>query len=149
MNKVSKLGFDCGIRVCYVAKKEIFQDNSRRNIRLIFRQYASPNLNSFNRVNSTQFDYPWQFTTNSLLKLKDRLLEEYRERSFFYLPLRHKIPIPWPISLIVPQYAHHQIMVLNTEELTTIWHFPGQILKVPTLERIESKEAAPPTNLPV
>jgi hypothetical protein len=35
------------------------------------------------------------------------------------------------------------------EELATLWHFPGQILKVPTLERIESKEAAPPTNLPI
>jgi hypothetical protein len=34
------------------------------------------------------------------------------------------------------------------EELATLWHFPGQILKVPSFERIESKEAAPPTNLP-
>jgi hypothetical protein len=146
--KVAKLGFDCGIRVCYVAKKEAFRENARRDIRLIFRQYATPNLNSFNRINATQFDYPWQFTTNSMLKLKDRLLEEYRERSFFYIPFRHKIPIPWPISLIIPQYKHHHIFVLNTEELATIWHFPGQILQVPTLERIESKEAAPPTNLP-
>ncbi|KKP85697.1 MAG: hypothetical protein UR88_C0010G0019 [Candidatus Nomurabacteria bacterium GW2011_GWA1_35_8] len=44
---------------------------------------------------------------------------------------------------------HHHTNVMNTEELATLWHFPGQILKVPTLERIESKEASPPTNLPI
>lgn len=149
--KFLKLGFDCGIRVCYIAKKDIFENNKRRqkDIRLIFRQYASPYLNSFNRINSTQFDYPWEFTTSSMYKLKNRVLEEYRERSFFYPPLRHKVRIPWPISIFFPKFRHHEIFVLNTEELATIWHFPGQTLKVPTLERIESKEASPPTNLPI
>ena len=45
-------------------------------------------------------------------------------------------------------FVHAPTFVLNTEEIATLWHFPGQILKVPTLERIESKEASPPTNLP-
>ncbi|MFZ2072762.1 MAG: hypothetical protein WA101_03215 [Minisyncoccia bacterium] len=148
-NKMSKLIFDCGIRVCYVAKKEAFIDNSRRNLRLIFRQYSLPFVNSFSRLNSTQFQYPWQFTKKSLLKLKDRMLEEYRNRLFFYLPMRHHIPVPWPITIFFPKYSHHKIIVLNTEELATIWHFPGQILKVPTLERIESREATPPSNLPI
>lgn len=149
--KMLKLGFDCGIRACYIAKKDVFENNKRRqkDLRLVFRQYASPYLNSFNRINSTQFDYPWQFTTASMYKLKNRVLEEYRERSFFYPPLRHKIRIPWPVSTFFPKFRHHEIFVLNTEELATIWHFPGQTLKVPTLERIESKEASPPTNLPI
>jgi hypothetical protein len=149
--KMLRLGFDCGIRACYIAKKDVFANNRRRqkDLRLIFRQYASPYLNSFNRINSTQFDYPWQFTTGSMYKLKNRVLTEYRERSFFYPPLRHKIRIPWPISTFFPKFRHHEIFVLNTQELATIWHFPGQVLKVPTLERIESKEAAPPTNLPI
>ncbi|KKU75629.1 MAG: hypothetical protein UY01_C0007G0007 [Candidatus Nomurabacteria bacterium GW2011_GWB1_47_6] len=54
----------------------------------------------------------------------------------------------WPLSLIFHAYFHSQTFVLNAEELATMWHFPGQILKVPTLERIESKEASPPPNLP-
>jgi hypothetical protein len=149
--KMLKIGFDCGIRACYIAKKDVFANNRRRqkDLRLVFRQYASPYLNSFNRINSTQFDYPWQFTTGSMYKLKNRVLEEYRERSFFYPPLRHKVRIPWPISIFFPKFRHHETFVLNTEELATIWHFPGQTLKVPTLERIESKEASPPTNLPI
>lgn len=148
-NKSAKIGFDTGIRLCYIAKKQDFQNNTKRNIRLIFRQYESATLNSFKRVNTTSFSHFWQYTPSSLYKLKDRILLEYRERAFFYPPLMHHLPIPFPVSLFFPKYNHSHISVLNTEELATIFHFPGQILKVPTLERIESKEAAPPTNLPI
>ncbi len=51
--KMTKIGFDTGIRVAYVAKKEIFpfgtRNNNSRNIRLIWRQYSNPYLNSFTR----------------------------------------------------------------------------------------------------
>ena len=96
--------------------------------------------------------------------MANRMLHEYRERAFFHLPLRHHLfhehtfllsshwTHAWYMFIVknffLP-YVHHQTFVLNTEELATVWHFPGQILKVPTLERIESKEASPPTNLPI
>jgi hypothetical protein len=156
--KMLKIGFDTGIRVCYVAKKELFNLNNRRNLRLIFRQYAAPYINELWRINSTQAD---AFSTNffnswfpatsaTITRLADRMLLEYREREFFHPPMRHKIHFPWPFSpYIFPNFFHHHINVLNTEEIASLWHFPGQILKVPTLERIESKEAAPPTNLPM
>jgi hypothetical protein len=155
--KPSKIGFDTGIRVMYVAKKEVFDMSNRRNIRLIFRQFASPDSNELERINSTQGDaYGGIFTISSetVMRLSSRMLLEYQERAFFHPPLRHDLfsthTVPWPLSpMIFPAYKHHKIFVLNTEELATLWHFPGQILKVPTLERIESKEAAPPTNLPI
>lgn len=154
-NKVTKIGFDTGIRICYVAKKEAWNMNNRRNIRLVFRQYANPNLNQLMRFNSTQADaYGGIFSIGpkKVTRLANRMLTEYRERSFFHSALRQKLfgHIPWPISpAIFPNYFQNEIFVLNVEELATLWHFPGQILKVPTLERIESKEAAPPTNLPI
>lgn len=157
--KFLKVGFDTGIRVCYVAKREAFNMTNRRNTRLIFRQYAAPYSNELDRFNSTQAD---AFATGekslssfipatqaTITRLSNRMLEEYREREFFHPPMRHKIHLPWPISpFIFPNFMHHHTIVMNTEELATLWHFPGQILKVPTLERIESKEASPPTNLP-
>lgn len=155
--KMTKVGFDTGIRVCYVAKKEAFNMSSRRNLRLVFRQYSAPYSNELWRINSTQADAFGQnvistffpLSAKKIMRLADRMLEEYREREFFHPPMRHKIHLPWPLSpLIFPNFFHHHINVLNSEELATLWHFPGQILKVPTLERIESKEAAPPTNLP-
>ncbi len=155
--KMLKVGFDTGVRICYVAKKELFNMNNRRNIRLIFRQYAAPYSNELSRINSTQAD---AFSPNlfasffplsraKITRLANRMLLEYREREFFHPPMRHKIRLPWPLSpLIFPNFFHHHTNIMNSEELATLWHFPGQILKVPTLERIESKEASPPPNLP-
>ena len=119
------------------------------------RQFARPDCNEFYRINSAQADaYSGIFSASSktIMQLANRLLHEYRERAFFHLPLRHHLfsvsTIPWPLSGIATAFVHHKTYVLNTEELATLWHFPGQILKVPTLERIESKEASPPPNLP-
>ncbi len=156
--KMLKVGFDTGIRVCYVAKSELFNMTNRRALRLIFRQYSTPFVNELWRINSTQADafgsnivagfFP--LSSKKIKRLANRMLEEYREREFFHPPMRHKIHLPWPISpVLFPNFFHHHINVLNTEEIATLWHFPGQILKVPSLERIESKEAAPPTNLPI
>lgn len=162
--KTSKLGFETGVRLMYVAKKEVFpvghRTNNSRNIRLILRQYAKPDCNEFFRFNSAQGDaYSGIFSLNSkqVMVLANRMLHEYRERAFFHLPLRHhlfsKHTIRWPFTIMIMKvflpYFHHKTYVLNTEELATIWHFPGQILKVPTLTRIESKEASPPPNLPI
>jgi len=163
--KTAKLGFETGIRVMYIAPKEIYppgtRTNASRDIRLIFRQYAKPDSNQFDRINSAQGDrYSGIFSASpkTVMILANRMLKEYRERSFFHEPLRQKIfsqnhwnwPFPGVMGVdgIIKAYVHTETYVLNAEELATIWHFPGQILKVPTLERIESKEASPPTNLP-
>ncbi|MEI8174590.1 MAG: hypothetical protein WCG28_01420, partial [bacterium] len=155
--KTTKLGFDAGVRVYYAAKKEVFNMSNRRNLRLIWRQYARPDCNQLERHNSTQGDaYSGIFSASkkTVMLLADRMLNEFRERSFFHESLRQKIiskhNIPWPFdSMFFPVFFHQEIFVLNVEEIATMWHFPGQILKVPTLERIESKEASPPTNLPM
>jgi hypothetical protein len=140
----------------YLGKKEVYNLSNRRNMRLLFRQYARPDCNQFWRINSAQADfYSGTFVSSNetVMMLANRMLHEYRERAFFHLPLRHhlfsKHHWKWPFDSVINAYAHHQTYVLNVEELATIWHFPGQILKVPTLERIESKEASPPTNLPI
>jgi hypothetical protein len=89
--KMTKIGFDTGIRVCYVATKDAWQMNSRRNIRLVFRQYSKPLLNSFVRTNSTQADAlggpyfaGWLLLSPKKVQLlANRMLTEYRERAFF------------------------------------------------------------------
>lgn len=168
IEKPEKIGFETGIRVMYVAKKEAFSMNNRRNIRLIFRQYEAPDSNKLKRINAAQGDalgssiFP--LSPSQVEALANRMLHEYRERAFYHLPLRHHLfsthnpllsthwinaPFMMLVKAFFLPYFHHQTYVLNVEELATLWHFPGQILKVPTLERIESKEASPPPNLPV
>lgn len=41
--------------------------------------------------------------------------------------------------------------ILNSEELATMFHFPVRTsgMITPTLEKVESKKAGPPANLPI
>ncbi len=155
--KTAKLGFDTGIRLMYVAKKEVFNRNQARDLRTVWRQYAKPDCNQLERKNNTQADaYGGVFliSPKTVMQLANRMFHEYRERSFFHTTMRRHVlsidNIPWPFtSAFYPLYKPHKTYCLNVEELATLWHFPGLILKVPTLERIESKEASPPNNLPM
>ena len=129
---ISKLGFDCGIRLMYLAPEDKFQAGNIARMLSVFKQFGSLHLNGFKPLRTTSFDYPWQNPFGfRLAALKRKMFESYRRRAYFYWPYRQKP------------------MVLNTEELATIFHFPGQVAETPTLERIESKRGEPPPNLPV
>lgn len=136
---VSKLGFDCGIRAIYIAKKEKFNRAKTSTFRSIFQQFNSNNLNSFKTYKSTSHDYPWQeylaylpFPKNIRLKVQKRsIINAYKLRSYFYPPYQKK----W--------------FVINTEGLASIFHFPGSVSQTPTFARIVSKKAEPPSNLPI
>lgn len=129
---ISKIPFDCGIRAVYIADKDSFSDISVAGLNGSFRQYGSINLNKFESDHATSFDYPWQdFTGNRIIHKKEHMLHEYQARAFFHLP--HK--------------GH--FFTMNTESLATIYHFPGQVAKTPTLSRVEAKKSEPPANLPI
>ncbi|MBI3074651.1 MAG: hypothetical protein HYY92_00320 [Parcubacteria group bacterium] len=128
---VGKLGFDCGIRAIYLAKKDAFNGASIGALFGTVKQYNSNDLNGFKPTKYTDFDYPWQDLYKYRLSvLKWKMFDAYRRRSWFLPPYERK---PF---------------VLNSEELATIYHFPGQVATTPTFERIESKKAEPPRNLP-
>ncbi len=151
--KITKLGFDVGIRVLvigdarYCTQQEF--DGMRRSSRLLFRQYNAPDGNSLVRVNATQFDAPYADPTGlSLWSLKNRILNWYRLRIFYHPPLWYSFNYPKLISTFFrtnkPNYS-----VLNVEELATIFHFPGQVSQAPSFRRVESRVAKPPSNLPI
>ena len=133
---VSKYAFDCGIRAIYIGKKEFF--NAPTGVGGIvgnFKHFSSDNFNGF-KPNSkkwlAKFEYPWQdFMDIRKNRQSHLVLMAYKRRSFFYAPFRS------------------DRLVLNTEELATIYHFPGSVSQTPTLERLPSKKAQAPSNLPV
>ena len=45
-----------------------------------------------------------------VMRLAERMLEEYREREFFHPPMRHKIHFPWPISPLYSQTFFHRMI---------------------------------------
>lgn len=129
---VSKIGFDCGIRGIYLAKEKAFNASNIFSLLGAFRQYSSNELNGFKPTFVTSFKYPWQdFREIRVTGLKKAIFDAYKRRSYFYLPYKRK---PF---------------VLNTEELATIYHFPGKVSETPTFGRVVSKKAEPPADLPI
>ncbi len=134
---VSKPAFDVGIRAIYIAKREIFDTPfGIGGIIGSFKQFGSENLNGFkpngNKWHNKFSGNPWEDYKDMRRNRESRLaLLAYKYRSYFYPPFESKP------------------LVLNTEELATIYHFPGQVAGTPTLSRIPSKKAQAPANLPI
>lgn len=149
--KLDKFGFDTGIRVVALGKKGVCTqpdfDIMRRNIRLLFRQFAAQTNNSLERRKGTGLS-SWQDPYGKkIFKLKTDMLQQYRDREFFYPRLERSAGSPWP-SFFVPN-LQTQSFILNTEEIATIFHFPGRVSESPSIERVESRSAEPPSNLPI
>ena len=150
---MQQLHFDCGIRLVSLSNNKFCTEdqfqNLRREVRLLFRQYAQPQINELDRINSTQFDAPWSDPTGlALTAKKKRLLDWYRMRTFFHPPLQYTIKLPDVLNAFIPA-GRPQTFVLSTEELATLFHFPGMVSETPSFKRIESKIAKPPSNLPI
>ena len=134
--KLQKLPFDVCVRGAYIAKRTIFDTPfGIGGIISSMKQFNTEHLNGFKPNGKkwiAQFDYPWQDYKNTRRNyLSRRFLMAYRRRSAFYPPYKTKS------------------LVLNTEELATIYHLPGAVAGVPTLQRVPSKKGEAPTNLPV
>ncbi|MBI3634426.1 MAG: hypothetical protein HY228_02295 [Candidatus Yonathbacteria bacterium] len=144
---MAKYGFDCGIRSIYIAKKENFDGRQAKALSGLFRPFSSGTLNGFKYlIQSIGPDFPWQhhitFEDFVLLpriffkkgeryaELRRKHFDAYKHRSWFYLPRKLK---PF---------------VLTTEEIATIFHFPGGVAQTPTFGRIPSRKSEAPVNLP-
>lgn len=133
---VSKLGFDVGMRQIYLARKDKFNYINVISMIGVMKQYNALNLNGFKVTNYTSLDYPWQFKNIRVPIMKKKMLENYRQRSYFYINYERL-------------FAKKKTFILNTEELATIFHFPGRVAETPTFARIEAKKGEAPSNLPV
>lgn len=134
---VSKFPFDCGIRAIYVADKDKFNPANIGGILGSVKQYGSLNLNGFKSKGwFSELDYPWQKWFGTEEKMKPIVLEEYKLRRYFYSPY-------------IGKKFYSKPFVLNTEELATIYHFPGSVASTPTFEKIPSLKSKAPSNLPI
>lgn len=145
---INKRAFRCAVRACYHAEPEAFHLRSPTVSGLLgtFRKPFNSNLlNGFKLGWYTDISDP----TKDLLfpfglrnwaiskwqpKYAKRMLDAYRRRSFFYAPYRNWQSKPF---------------ILTSEELATMYHFPGKVVTTPSFERIPSKRVEPPANLPV
>lgn len=129
---MAKPMFDCGMRFITMAKKEVFNGTTIGSGIQIFNPYYSPSLNKINiTAGLSIMDYPWQ----DLFDIRRRAIQKnlhffYKHRAYFYVP-------------------YDQVEFgLTTEELATLWHFPGSDVKTPSLQRVPAKVSDAPINLP-
>ena len=133
---LSKLTFECGIRVLYIAKKENFAGINAGAIIRFFDAFKGQNsAREYNSLGVSGglaiFDYPWQdFMDIRNHIITDNLFFQYKNRAYFYVPYE-QVPV-----------------FMTTEELATLWHFPSAVVQTPGLNRVPSRRSEAPINLP-
>ncbi len=142
---IGKLPFDVCMRGFYLSEKDKFNSVYISGLIGSVRQYSSNYLNGFKLKTKTDVSdnfKDWSTIFPFLKKIIDRkkilltiaMYNAYRIRSFFHPPYQNYKQNPF---------------ILNTEELATIFHFPGNVSATPTLSKISSKKSEPPSNLPI
>jgi hypothetical protein len=134
--RVAKLPFDVCARVLYIATKESFNTPfGIGGLITFFKAFNTEHLNGF-KPNGDKWtpslDAPWKdYKDIKRDRFSREGLQFYKMRSAWFPP------------------AEAETFVLNTEELATVYHFPGSVAATPTLERVPSKKGEAPSNLPV
>ncbi|MBL7045106.1 MAG: hypothetical protein ISR98_00695 [Parcubacteria group bacterium] len=130
---ISKLAFDVGMRGLYIAEKDKFRSINIMGLLGATKQFNSNTLNEFGPTRySTILSYPWEdYKKIRKNRAGRRVFDAYRRRSYFHHPYK------------TPPF------VLNTEELATVYHFPGSNVKTPTISRVPSKKSEAPSDLPI
>lgn len=152
-DQLGQLHFECGVRVVALSDKKIVSEDQfnglNRSAKLIFRQFTLANSNELERINSTEFDNAWEDPLGtSIFKYKNRLLDSYRLRMFFNPPFYLSLDFPKFLKIFSP-IGKPKVFVLSSEELASIYHFPGMVSETPSFKRVETKIAKPPSNLPI
>lgn len=127
----SKLQFDAGLRVIYLAEKDKFRGGFGSQQHRLFHQFTDLGRNKLGVFRQGGFDYPWQDYKNIRTNARRRqMYRAFRTRGWFFGPYERPI------------------FVLSAEELATLWHLPGKVATTPTLGRVVSRKEDAPSNLP-
>lgn len=138
--KISKVGYRCCTRFLYLAPKEVFFKPRVQIPFAFFKAISAQNLNGLKPDKTKQTkvkSVPFWFLDEKMLYLrKRRIFRNYCKR--------------WhPVFPRSPRWLKDYYF-LNTEELATMFHFPGRtVVPAPALPRIETKKGEAPPSLPV
>ena len=125
--KINQLSFNIDIRLVYISPKKIFNESNVSAFMAFLKQFNSKDLNGF-KINK-----------DASTVLKTMILQNRRlflkKMDFYQSCLKRKLA--------------QNAMILNTEELATVYHFPALKVKTPALTRVLSKKGEPPIGLPI
>lgn len=133
-NKIKKPAWRTNIRGLYVAKRDSWVSSHRVITRTYMGHFGTNDMNSFG------------FVTGSRPKIHFLM----RKRRAF---LRARKMFRMAVLRFPPFYPdrYQSCSIFSSEELATMYHFPLRTtgMLAPTLDKVESRKAGPPANLPI
>jgi len=149
---ISKLGFYTMLRFAYFAPNEIFSSTKAETLIGSLFQFNDSVLNSFGISQPIKYTvkrpYIWRFRkVNYYLSWKHKMLPLTLKR--LRIMRMREIYNYFRTRAFGKPDRGHKGMILNTEELATIFHFPMKSVLTPELPKVEAKRGGPPTRLPV
>jgi hypothetical protein len=137
--KTSKLGFESTVRFIYLGNKENFFKAKLRLPLSFFGAFSTQDLNAI-----VPYGQPYITKVKTSWFLPKNL---YKERALYFRKRRILRNYKMRVGPKFP--GHGGTFVLNTEELATMYHFPGkQQASAPFIQRIEAKKGEAPSELP-
>jgi hypothetical protein len=134
--KLAKFGYDCDCRFIYLGKRDVFFKPTTKIGFGFFKEISTENLGGLKPWAKTMTkvkSVPWWFLDKRRYYLRQRRMLRYYTQRF---------PCLFPRS--------GGTYILNTEELATLYHFPGEIVAPARgVPRVEAKKGGPPTELPI
>jgi hypothetical protein len=124
--KMAKKAFETRIQFVYLAKKDVFAKPNVAMVMGFFNQFAAVHLNSLKPDKEYTTKANYLFAVERALFKKKIMLRLCQQRPF------------WTKGII-----------LNAEELASLWHFPTISVEAPMLPAVEAKKSGPPAGLPV
>lgn len=124
--KLGKIMYQTKIRFLYLGKKDGFDKAFVSSFMGGIKQFNDDNLNGLKPQDASKTYANYVLNKTRLRYRQRKILRRYRNRS------RDGVNV-----------------VLNTEELATLFHIPDMQVVAPSLARTEAKRGGAPTNLPV
>ncbi len=133
--KLAKFGYDCNIRFIYLGKRDVFFKPTVKIGFGFFKEVSTENLGGLRPTSSTMTkvkSVPFWFLDKRRLYVRQRRLFRYYQKR--WRPL-------------FPRFG--MTYILNTEELATLFHFPGKaVAPAAGVFRIPAKKGVAPPELP-
>lgn len=153
-DNISKIGFEVIIRFLYLARRDVFAKPNVAAVIGCYKQFNTQHLNGFkpNKKITSKIDYKIQLKKPREIYRKRKVLTAYKKRDFVQQSkvIKYLKPLLFErLPILNWFFIRSQPFVFNIEELATVYHYPGMMVKAPLTPKVEAKKGEPPTGLPL